>query len=142
LGEKIMRYTLFENRKNEVILIARILMMILFVMFGWAKLTGFSGTVAYMASTGAPVPTISAIIAVVMEFGVGIALVVGFYTRPLAVLLALYTLGTAIIGHHFWNMTGAEQYANMINFYKNISIMGGLLLLCVTGAGKYSVDRR
>ena len=68
-------------------------------------------------------------IAVVMELGVGIALVVGFYTRPLAVLLALYTLGTAIIGHHFWNMTGAEQYANMINFYKNISIMGGLLLL-------------
>jgi putative oxidoreductase len=142
LGEKIMRYTLFENRKNEVILIARILMMILFVMFGWAKMTGFSGTVAYMASTGAPVPTISAMIAVVMEFGVGIALVVGFYTRPLAVLLALYTLGTAIIGHHFWNMTGAEQYANMINFYKNISIIGGLLLLVVTGPGKYSFDRR
>jgi putative oxidoreductase len=137
-----MRYTLFENRKNEVILIARILMMILFVMFGWAKLTGFSGTVAYMASTGAPVPTISAIIAVVMEFGVGIALVVGFYTRPLAVLLALYTLGTAIIGHRFWNMTGAEQYANMINFYKNISIIGGLLLLVVTGPGKYSFDKR
>ncbi len=137
-----MRYTLLENRKNEVILIARILMMILFVMFGWAKMTGFSGTVAYMASTGAPVPTISAMIAVVMEFGVGIALVVGFYTRPLAVLLALYTLGTAIIGHHFWNMTGAEQYANMINFYKNISIIGGLLLLVVTGPGKYSFDKR
>ncbi|MDO1767563.1 DoxX family protein, partial [Escherichia coli] len=53
-----------------------------------------------------------------------------------------YTLGTAIIGYHFWNMTGAAQYENMINFYKNISIMGGLLLLCVTGAGKYSIDSR
>jgi putative oxidoreductase len=137
-----MRYTLFENRKNEFILAARILMMILFVMFGWAKLTGFSGTVAYMTSSGAPVPTLSAIIAVVMEFVVGIALVVGFYTRPLALLLALYTLGTAIIGHHFWNMTGAEQYANMINFYKNVSIMGGLLLLVVTGPGRYSFDKR
>jgi putative oxidoreductase len=137
-----MRYTLFENRKNELILVARILLMILFVIFGWSKLTGFSGTVAYMTSTGAPVPTISAIIAVVMEFAVGIALVVGFYTRPLAAILALYTLGTAIIGHHYWNMTGAEQYANMINFYKNISIMGGLLLLVVTGPGKYSIDKR
>lgn len=137
-----MRYTLFENQKDAVILVARILLMVLFVMFGWSKLTGFAGTVAYMASTGAPVPGLSAAIAVVMEFVVGIALLVGFFTRPLALLLALYTLGTAIIGHHYWNMTGAVQYDNMIHFYKNISIIGGLLLLCVTGAGKYSIDRR
>jgi len=64
--------------------------------------------------------------------------VIGIY--PL--LLALYTLGTALIGHHFWTMTGMEQYANMINFYKNISIIGGLLLLCATGPGKYSFDRK
>jgi putative oxidoreductase len=137
-----MRYTLFENQKDAVILVARILLMVLFVMFGWSKLTGFSGTVAYMTSTGAPVPEVSAIIAVVMEFAVGVALLVGFFTRPLALLLAVYTLGTAIIGHHYWNMTGAMQYDNMIHFYKNISVIGGLLLLCVTGAGKYSVDRR
>ncbi|CAB3793690.1 MULTISPECIES: DoxX family protein [Paraburkholderia] len=137
-----MRYTLFENQKDAIILVARIVLMVLFVMFGWSKLTGFSGTVAYMTSSGAPVPELSAIIAVVMELGVGIALLVGFFTRPLALLLAVYTLGTAIIGHHYWNMTGAVQYDNMIHFYKNISIIGGLLLLCVTGAGKYSVDRR
>ncbi|RKT22012.1 putative oxidoreductase [Paraburkholderia sp. RAU2J] len=137
-----MRYTLFENQKDAIILVARIVLMVLFVMFGWSKLTGFSGTVAYMTSSGAPVPELSAIIAVIMELGVGIALLVGFFTRPLALLLAVYTLGTAIIGHHYWNMTGAVQYDNMIHFYKNISIIGGLLLLCVTGAGKYSVDRR
>ena len=137
-----MRYTLFEQRKDELILVARVLLMILFVIFGWSKLTGFSGTVGYMATEGAPLPTLSAIIAVVMEFFVGIAIVIGFYTRPLALLLALYTLGTALIGHHFWTMTGDAHMANMINFYKNISIMGGLLLLCVTGAGKYSVDRK
>ena len=137
-----MRYTLFENQKDVVVLVARILLMVLFVMFGWSKLTGFSGTVAYMASTGAPVPALSAVIAVVMELVVGVALLVGFFTRPLALLLALYTLGTAIIGHHYWNMTGAMQYDNMIHFYKNIGIIGGLLLLCVTGPGKYSFDRR
>ncbi|MFM0643557.1 DoxX family protein [Paraburkholderia bryophila] len=137
-----MRYTLFENQKDGIILVARVLLMVLFVMFGWSKLTGFSGTVAYMTSSGAPVPELSAVIAVVMEFVVGVALLVGFFTRPLALLLAVYTLGTAIIGHHYWNMTGAMQYDNMIHFYKNISIIGGLLLLAVTGAGKYSIDRR
>ena len=137
-----MRYTLFENQKDAAILVARILMMVLFVMFGWEKLTGFSGTIAYMASSGAPMPELSAVIAVVMELVVGVALLVGFYTRPLALLLALYTFGTAIIGHHFWNMTGMMQFDNMIHFYKNISIIGGLLLLCVSGPGKYSFDRR
>lgn len=137
-----MRYTLFEQRKDELILVARILLMILFVIFGWSKLTSFSGTVGFMASEGTPLPTVSAIIAVVMEFFVGIALLVGFYTRPLAFILAVYTLGTALIGHHFWTMIGEAHMANMINFYKNISIMGGLLLLCVTGPGRYSVDRK
>jgi len=65
-----------------------------------------------------------------------------FTPVQLALLLALYTPGTASIGHHFWTMTGMEQYANMINFYKNISIIGGLLLLSATGPGKYSIDRK
>lgn len=130
-----------EQRKDALLLVARVLLMILFVLFGWSKLTGFSGTEQYMASTGAPAPAIAAVIAIVMELVVGLAIAVGFRTRVLAVLLALYTLGTALIGHHFWTQTGMEHYVNMINFYKNISIMGGLLLLFVTGAGKYSIDR-
>jgi putative oxidoreductase len=70
------RYFSLEQRKDEVFLVARALLMILFVYLGWQKLTGFSGTVAYMTSAGAPAPTLSAIIAVVMEFAVGIAIVV------------------------------------------------------------------
>jgi putative oxidoreductase len=141
-GEAIVRYTLFERHKDEAILIARILLMILFVLFGWSKLTGFAGTVSLMVAEGAPVPTVSAIIAIVMEFFVGVAIVLGFYTRPLALLLALYTLAAAFIGHHYWTMLDGERIANMIDFYKNVSIMGALLLLCVTGPGKYSIDRR
>jgi putative oxidoreductase len=136
-----MRYTLFENQKDEVLLIARVLLMALFILFGWSKLTGFSGTVAYMASTGVPAPTLAALIAVAMEFFVGIAVLVGLYTRPLAAILALYTLATGLIGHHYWTMAAAQQLPNMINFYKNISIAGGLLLLSLTGAGKYSLDQ-
>jgi putative oxidoreductase len=133
---------LIDQRRDAILLVARVLLMVLFVIFGWSKLTGFSGAEAYMAATGAPVPSVAAAIAVVMELGVGVLLAVGLLTRPLALLLALYTLGTALIGHHFWTQTGMEQYANMVNFYKNISIIGGLLLLAVTGPGKYSFDKR
>ncbi|WP_319000860.1 DoxX family protein [Burkholderia sp. AU30280] len=136
-----MRYLSFDKQQDNVLLIARVLMMVLFVMFGWQKLIGFSGTVAYMGSTGVAVPTLAAVIAVVMEFVAGLLIVAGFYTRPVALLLALYTLGTAFIGHPYWTMTGADQYANQINFYKNVSIVGGLLVLIVSGPGRFSIDR-
>jgi len=137
-----MRYTLFEQRKDLILLVARVLLMALFVRYGWSKLTGFSGAVNFMASTGAPVPEVSALIAVVMEFFVGLALVLGFYARPLALALAVYALGAALIGHDFWSMTGAAASSNMVLFYKTIGIVGGLLLLSVTGPGKYSLDRK
>lgn len=137
-----MRYNLFGRGSDVVLLVARVMLVALFVLFGWTKITGFGGTVSYMASVGAPAPTLSAIIAVVMEFFVGLLIVAGFYTRPLAVLLALYTLGTGFIAHHFWNMTGPEQLENMINFYKNVSIAGGLLALSIAGPGRLSVDRQ
>ena len=75
-----------------------------------------------------------------MELFVGIAIILGILTRPLALLLALYTLGTALIAHHYWTMAGVEHFENEIQFYKNISIIGGLLVLYVTGAGGYSID--
>jgi len=137
-----MRYNLFGRSGDVVLLVARVMLAALFVLFGWSKLTGFGGTVGYMASVGAPAPTLSAIIAVVMEFFVGLLIVAGFYTRPLAVLLALYTLGTALIAHHFWSMTGPAQMDNLIHFYKNVSIAGGLLALSISGPGRLSVDRR
>jgi putative oxidoreductase len=137
-----MRYNLLENQRNEIILLARIIMMILFIMAGWSKLTNFEGTVAYLTSLGAPMPMVAAGIAVVMEFFVAIAIILGFYTRPLAFLLALFALGTALIAHHFWTMVDPERAANTIQYFKNLSIMGGLLLLGITGPGKYSIDGR
>ncbi|MNG78986.1 Inner membrane protein YphA [compost metagenome] len=137
-----MRYSLFDGQRDAFILIARVLLMILFVVSGWAKLTGFDGTVAYMTSLGAPAPMLAAAIAVLMEFFVGIVLILGFYTRPLAFLFALFVLGTALIGHPFWNMVDPERSANMTQFLKNLSIIGGLLLLAVSGPGRYSLDGR
>jgi len=140
--EGAMRYSLLDGWRDEVLLVARILLVILYVLFGYFKLTGFHDTIAQMASAGLPIPTVAAVIVVILEFFVGIAILFGFFTRPLALLLAAYTLATAFIGHHYWSMTGTAHIANMINFYKNVSIMGGFLLLALTGPGKYSIDRK
>ena len=129
-----------ERAGNEVILASRILLVILFLIFGWSKLTNYGGAVSYMAMTGAPVPQISAAIAIAIEFFVGIAILSGIFTRPLALVMAFYTLATAFIGHPYWTMAGADQLMAETNFYKNVSIMGGFLLLFITGAGKYSLD--
>src|SRR5262249_19338689 len=120
--------------------VARVLLVLLFLVFGWGKLSDYVGAVGYMAREGAPMPPVAALVAIVVEVGVSIAIIVGVLTRPLALLLALYTLGTGLIAHHYWTMQGVERLANEINFFKNISIMGGLLLLYVAGPGKYSVD--
>lgn len=88
------------------------------------------------AGLGLPIPTVAAIV-VVIEFFVGIGVAIDFLTRPLALLPAACALATAFIGHHYWTMTGDAHVANMINFYKNVSITGGFLLLCITGPGRF-----
>lgn len=129
-----------ETLKDSTILLSRILLMMLFLVFGWMKLTNFGATVSAMEGYGTPLPYLAALISILVEFIFGIAIVVGFYTRPLAIIYAIYVLGTALIGHPFWRMSGLEMLGNEINFFKNISIIAGLLLLSVTGAGRFSLD--
>ena len=128
--------------QDALLLAARIMLALLFLIFGWDKLTNYSGTVQYMIHVGAPLPTLATIIAIIMEFFVAIAIICGIATRPLAALLAIYTLSTALIAHHYWTMSGMARLENEINFFKNVSIIGGLLALFVTGPGRLSVTGR
>ena len=125
---------------DEVILAARLFLATLFLIFGWRKLRDYSGTVRQMVQDGVPMPVLAAAVAIFMELPVAFAVAVGAFTRPSAVLMALYTLGTSLIEHRYWTTTGADELASMESFYKNLSIIGGFLLLYVTGAGKYSID--
>ena len=132
---------MFINAINdELILAARFLLATLFLIFGWRKLRDFSGTVSQMVQLGVPVPALAAALATFMELPVAFAVAIGAFTRPAALLMFLYTLGTARFGHRYWTMTGSERVDNMDGFYKNLGIMGGFLLLYMTGAGKYSID--
>jgi putative oxidoreductase len=125
---------------DEVILAARLFLATLFLIFGWGKLRDYSGTVSQMVQDGLPTPRLAAAVAIFMELPVAFAVAVGAFTRPSAVLMLLYTLGTSLIEHRYWTTTGADQLASMEAFYKNLSIIGGFLLLYITGAGKYSID--
>ena len=130
-----------ENDTNDgVILAARLLLATLFLIFGWRKLTDYSGTVSRMVQDGAPIPVLATAVAIFMELPVAFAAAIGAFTRPSAALMALYALGTALMGHRYWTVKGADYVDSLEGFYKDLSIMGGFLLLCITGAGKYSID--
>ena len=125
---------------DEFILAARLLLATLFLIFGWRKLRDFSGTINQMVQLGVPVPVPAAAVALFMELPIAFAVAVGAFTRLSAALMALYALGTAFIGHRYWTVKGADYVDSLDGFYKDLSIMGGFLLLCVAGAGKYSID--
>jgi putative oxidoreductase len=125
---------------DELILAARLLLATLFLIFGWRKLRDFSGTIDQMVQLGVPVPLLAAAVALFMELPIAFAVAVGAFTRLSAALMALYALGTAFIGHRYWTVKGADYVDNLDGFYKDLSIAGGFLLLCVAGAGKYSID--
>src|SRR5580692_6661505 len=131
---------MMNGMNDVVILAARLLLATLFLIFGWRKLRDYSGTVSQLVQLGAPMPVLAAAVAIFMELPVAFAVAVGAFARASALLLALYTLGTAFIGHRYWNLKGAELVESMDGFYKDLSIMGGLLLLYITGAGRYSID--
>jgi putative oxidoreductase len=125
---------------DELILAARLLLATLFLIFGWRKLRDYSGTVAQMVQLGVPTPVLATLVSMFMELPVVFAVAVGAFTRPAALLMSFYTLGTALIGHRYWTMAGADYVDGMDSFYKNLGIMGGFLLLHITGGGKYSID--
>ena len=87
-----------------------------------------------------PVPVLAAGVALFMELPIAFAVAVGAFTRLSAALMALYALGTAFIGHRYWTVKGADYVDSLDGFYKDLSIVGGFLLLCVAGAGKFSID--
>src|SRR3546814_20773663 len=87
-----MRYALLEKYRDGLMLTARVLLVVLFVKFGLAKAMAFAETSAYMASPDLPVTSLMSLIAVAIDLGVGLAIAIGFYTRPLALLMGHYTL--------------------------------------------------
>lgn len=129
------------STNDTVALIGRILLAVMFIVSGFGKIAGFDGTVGYIASKGLPLPQLVAIGTILVELGGGIMLAVGYKARWAGLALAIFTLLAGIIFHNFWAAEAAQKMAQQINFMKNLSITGGMLMVFAFGPGRLSVDK-
>lgn len=122
--------------------LGRLLLAQIFVIAGFQKITGYAGTQGYMEAMGVPGALLPLVI--LTEIGGGLALVLGWKTRIVAFLLAGFTLLSGFLFHYLPGLdaTGMEAQGQMINFMKNVSIAGGMLMIVSMGAGAFSLDRR
>ncbi|NCF44011.1 MAG: DoxX family membrane protein [Proteobacteria bacterium] len=108
----------------------RALLGLYFLLPGISKIVGFDATSAYMATHGVPLVGIALVITIVLQVGGGTALIIGWQTRPTALMLAAMTLLINLVMHDFWNVyEGLSQAHETQNFVKNLAIMAGLLAL-------------
>ncbi len=133
---------MFISLQNPLTLVGRLLMAFLFLPAGISKIGGFAGTVGYIASKGLPLPTAGAAIAILVEVLGGLALIAGFGTRVAALALAGFTLVATVIFHNFWGMPADQVMVQQLMFFKNIAVVGGLLVLAAHGAGAWSWDAK
>lgn len=134
--------TTTNSAQDTLALIGRVLIAYLFIPAGFGKLMGFGGTVGYITSAGLPLPEVAAVVAIIVELGLGIALLLGFKTRWTAIVMAVFTIVTALFFHKYWSAPEAMKMMQQINFNKNMAIAGGLLALAAFGAGRFSIDKK
>jgi putative oxidoreductase len=118
-------------------LIGRIGMAAIFLISGLGKLMAPAATIAYIGSLGLPAPALGYAGALGLELMAGVMLIVGYRTRAVAGLLALYAVVTAALFHH-----ALADQNQMFHFLKNLAMAGGLMQVVAFGAGAYSLDAR
>ena len=128
--------------QNPLALAGRILLALMFVLAGFSKIAGFAGTVGYMQSKGMPAAELLAGLTIALEIGGGLALMFGFMTRWAALALAAFTLLASLIFHNFWGVPEAQKMVQNLMFMKNLSVIGGLLVLAAIGPGNWSLDAK
>jgi putative oxidoreductase len=124
-----------DNSNRYLPLLGRILIGAPFILSGLGKLMAHDATVGYISSAGLPFPQLAWLIALTVEMGGGALLLLGYRARVVALIVALFTLATAVCFHR--NFADQNQ---MIHFLKNVMIVGGLLQIVYFGAGPMSVD--
>lgn len=114
----------------------RLAIAALFLLSGIAKLAGPEPFLAYIASTGLPLPGFALAVAIIVELGGSVLLIIGWKTRIVATVMAAFTLTTAVIFHS--NLANQTEF---LFFFKNVSIAGGLLQIVAFGGSRFSLDR-
>lgn len=122
------------------LLIGRVALAALFIPSGLRKLTNLAGFAESLENRGVPLADVLAPLGAGIEFFAGIAVLVAFQTRVAAVLMILFTVAATFIAHRFWEFEGAARTTQQSQFFKNFAVVGGYLVLLVTGPGRYSID--
>ena len=120
-----------------VIAIIGVLIALLFLLSGYGKAKNFSGTEEYMASFGLPAASILLVIALILEIGGALMVLLGYKAEIGALLLIIFTVPASLVFH-----TNFADQAQMTQFLKNLSILGGLVFVYIYGSGPYSLDRK
>jgi putative oxidoreductase len=128
---------MMQNQNTALAAGGRILIAVLFLLSGLGKIAAPAMTQAYIASAGLPLPLLGYLVAVIIEVGCGLLLIIGFQTRIAALVLAAFTLAAAVAFHN--NFADQNQ---MIHFLKNLAVLGGLLQVAAFGPGSVSLDAR
>jgi putative oxidoreductase len=118
--------------------VGRVALATIFLLSGLGKLAAWSGTVAYASSKG--VPEFLLAIATAVELLGAVSVVLGFKARWGALALLIFLVPVTLVFHNFWAAPAAQQQMEMVNFLKNLSIAGGLLIVFGRGAGAFSID--
>jgi putative oxidoreductase len=130
-----------DSVRNLLVLFARIALALLFIRAGYSKLMAFNGTVAYIANAGLPLAQVAAVLTIALELIGGVALAIGFKARWAALFLGVFSVVAALLFHNYWAMPADKQVLQAISFWKNISILGGMLMVFAFGPGRLSIDR-
>ena len=116
-------------------LCGRVLLALMFVAAGYGKIGGYEGTQGYMEAMGIPGMLLPLVI--VLELGGGLAIIAGWQTRTIAIVLAGFSIVAAFIFH----LDFADRMESIL-FMKNLSVAGGFLLLAAYGPGALALDNR
>lgn len=118
------------------LLIGRILVALVFLMTVWIG----GPAAAYLKTLNYPSPDLMSSLAHIVEWLVTISLILGIATRYGALLGLVFVVIALLTAHLYWQFPEAAQGLQYTFLSKDIAIVGGLLVLFVTGAGAYSVD--
>ena len=124
-------------------LMGRLMIATIFLMSAVGnKIPKFNDVAGYMASEGVPLPQLALVGAIVFLIVGSLSVIAGFKIRLGAALLLMFLVLATYFYHDFWNFEGQEQQMQMIQFMKNLSLMGTMVFLVANGAGGMSLDAR
>jgi putative oxidoreductase len=126
--------------QDVILLLGRLALGAIFVKSGLQKLTALGAFAASLAGRGVPQSSTWAVIGATVEFVGGLLIVTGFRTRDASLLMILFVIVATGISHRYWEYAEAARRLQESQFFKNLAIIGGFLLLAAAGAGRFSLD--